>query len=184
MIFKNKSLTFKESKQAITLPFSTWQLLGGWANLHSSSLREQVPLWNCLHTSRVSHFVSLIDAIFRAMSVAGCGNRVEALCLGFRKRLSSWFRVKTYNTTKSVQACNQKDLLQFCWWGLSLLFKRRRWANDNMFEMGPWDYTFEWSISMFQMQSSDKAEGTFLEGSSAGCTSVPKMSFVWVMISV
>lgn len=37
-------LTFKESKQAITLPFSTWQLLGGWANLHSSSPREQVPL--------------------------------------------------------------------------------------------------------------------------------------------
>lgn len=39
-----KVLTFNESKQAITLPFSTWQLLGGWANLHSSSLREQVPL--------------------------------------------------------------------------------------------------------------------------------------------
>lgn len=39
-----------------------------------------------------------------------------------------------------------------------------------MFEMGPWDYTFEWSISMFQMQSSDEAEGTFLEGSSVyGC---------------
>lgn len=37
-------LTFKESKQAITLPFSTWQLLGGCANLHSSSEREQVPL--------------------------------------------------------------------------------------------------------------------------------------------
>lgn len=39
-----KVLTFNESKQAITLPLSTWQLLGGWANLHSSSLREQVPL--------------------------------------------------------------------------------------------------------------------------------------------
>lgn len=47
-----------------------------------------------------------------------------------------------------------------------------------MFEKGPWDYTFEWSISMFEMQSSDEAEGTFLEGSSAGCTGVPKMSFV------
>lgn len=63
-----KFLTFNESKQAITLPFSTWQLLGGWANLHSSSLREQVPLWNCRHTSRVSHFVSRIEAMFRAMS--------------------------------------------------------------------------------------------------------------------
>lgn len=41
---KKITLTFNESKQAITLPFSTWQLLGGWANLHSSSLREQVPL--------------------------------------------------------------------------------------------------------------------------------------------
>lgn len=37
-------LTFSESKQAITLPFSTWQLFGGCANLHSSSLREHVPL--------------------------------------------------------------------------------------------------------------------------------------------
>lgn len=36
-------LTFSESKQAITLPFSTWQLLGGCANLHSSLLREQFP---------------------------------------------------------------------------------------------------------------------------------------------
>lgn len=35
--------TFSESKQAITLPFSTWQLLGGCANLHSSSPREQFP---------------------------------------------------------------------------------------------------------------------------------------------
>ena len=61
------SLTFRESKQAITLPFSTWQLLGGWANLHSSSEREQVPLWNCLQTSNVSHFVSLTGATFKAM---------------------------------------------------------------------------------------------------------------------
>lgn len=60
-------LTFSESKQAITLPFSTWQLLGGWANLHSSSLREQFPLWNCRHTSRVSHFVSLTEFIPNAM---------------------------------------------------------------------------------------------------------------------
>lgn len=61
-------LTFSESKQAITLPFSTWQLFGGCANLHSSSLREQVPLWNWRHTSNVSHFVSLIEDIFKAMS--------------------------------------------------------------------------------------------------------------------
>jgi len=43
-LLRVRVLTFNESKQAITLPFSTWQLLGGWANLHSSSLREQVPL--------------------------------------------------------------------------------------------------------------------------------------------
>lgn len=55
------SFTFRESKQAITLPFSTWQLLG--ANLHSSSEREQVPLWNCLQTSNASHFVSLTGHI-------------------------------------------------------------------------------------------------------------------------
>lgn len=61
-------LTFSESKQAITLPFSTWQLFGGWANLHSSSLREQFPRWNCRHTSRVSHFVSLTEEMFNAMS--------------------------------------------------------------------------------------------------------------------
>ena len=64
---KMHSLTFRESKQAITLPFSTWQLLGGWANVHSSSEREQVPLWNCLQTSNVSHFVSLTGATFKAM---------------------------------------------------------------------------------------------------------------------
>lgn len=61
------ALTLRESKQAMTLPFSTWQLLGGWANLHSSSEREQVPLWNCLQTSNVSHFVSLTGATFKAM---------------------------------------------------------------------------------------------------------------------
>lgn len=61
-------LTFIESKQAITLPFSTWQLFDGWANLHSSSLREQFPRWNCRQTSRVSHFVSLTEEMFNAMS--------------------------------------------------------------------------------------------------------------------
>lgn len=61
-------LTFSESKQAITLPFSTWQLFVGWANLHSSSLREQFPRWNCRQTSRVSHFVSLTEEMFNAMS--------------------------------------------------------------------------------------------------------------------
>lgn len=42
----------------MTRPFSTWQLREGWANLHSASDREQVPLWNSRHTSRVSHLVS------------------------------------------------------------------------------------------------------------------------------
>ena len=53
-------LTLRESKQAMTRPFSTWQLLAGWANLHSLSGREHVPLWNSRHTSSVSHFVSRI----------------------------------------------------------------------------------------------------------------------------
>lgn len=51
-------VTLRESKQAMTRPFSTWQLREGWANLHSASDREQVPLWNSRHTSRVSHLVS------------------------------------------------------------------------------------------------------------------------------
>lgn len=51
-------VTFSESKQAMTRPFSTWQLREGWANLHSASDLEQVPLWNSRHTSRVSHLVS------------------------------------------------------------------------------------------------------------------------------
>lgn len=71
-------LTFSESKQAITLPFSTWQLLGGWANLHSSSLREQFPLWNCRHTSKVSHFVSLTEFIPNAMP-KGCDHKWDFL---------------------------------------------------------------------------------------------------------
>lgn len=49
---------FKESKQATTRPFSTWQSPGGWANLQSASAREQVPLWYSLQTSNVSHLVS------------------------------------------------------------------------------------------------------------------------------
>lgn len=52
-------VTFSESKQAMTRPFSTWQLREGWANLHSASDLEHVPLWNSRHTSRVSHLVSL-----------------------------------------------------------------------------------------------------------------------------
>lgn len=61
-------LTLSESKQAITRPFSTWQLLAGWANLHSLSGREHVPLWNSRQTSSVSHFVSRICVTFTAMS--------------------------------------------------------------------------------------------------------------------
>lgn len=64
--------TFSESKQAITLPFSTWQLLGGCANLHSSSPREQFPRWNCRQTSRVSHLVSRTAEMFNAISEKGC----------------------------------------------------------------------------------------------------------------
>lgn len=62
------TLTLSESKQAMTLPFSTWQLLAGWANLHSLSGREQVPLWNSRQTSSVSHFVSRIGVTFTAIS--------------------------------------------------------------------------------------------------------------------
>lgn len=61
------SLTLRESKQAITRPFSTWQLRDGWANLHSVSDREQVPLWNSRHTSKVSHFVSRTKETFIAI---------------------------------------------------------------------------------------------------------------------
>lgn len=52
------TVTLSESKQAMTRPFSTWQLREGCANLHSASDREQVPLWNSRHTSKVSHLVS------------------------------------------------------------------------------------------------------------------------------
>lgn len=65
-------LTLSESKQAMTLPFSTWQLLAGWANLHSLSGREHVPRWNSRHTSNVSHFVSRIGVTLTAiLSQAG-----------------------------------------------------------------------------------------------------------------
>lgn len=63
-------VTFRESKQAMTRPFSTWQLREGWANLHSASEREQVPLWNSRHTSRVSHLVSRPMVILTAIRVA------------------------------------------------------------------------------------------------------------------
>lgn len=117
-------LTFNESKQAITLPLSTWQLLGGWANLHSSSLREQVPLWNCRHTSRVSHFVSRIDAMFRAMSAAG----VEWSHLVWRRRRSSggeaFFRVSQIKKNKTQQLkvkghVSANDQRQVSGWGWS-----------------------------------------------------------------
>lgn len=61
------SVTLSESKQAMTRPFSTWQLREGWANLHSASEREQVPLWNSRHTSRVSHLVSRPMVILTAI---------------------------------------------------------------------------------------------------------------------
>lgn len=64
--------TLSESKQAITRPFSTWQLLAGWANLHSASEREHVPLWNSRHTSSVSHFGSRICAMFIAIATQMC----------------------------------------------------------------------------------------------------------------
>lgn len=67
--FSLEQRPFSESKQAMTRPFSTWQLLEGWANLHSVSGREQVPLWNSRHTSSVSHFVSRIWATLTAMFV-------------------------------------------------------------------------------------------------------------------
>lgn len=60
-------VTLRESKQAMTRPFSTWQLREGWANLHSASEREQVPLWNSRHTSRVSHLVSRPMVMLTAM---------------------------------------------------------------------------------------------------------------------
>lgn len=56
--FSRVQRPLSESKQAMTLPFSTWQLREGCANLHSASDREQVPLWNSRHTSKVSHLVS------------------------------------------------------------------------------------------------------------------------------
>ena len=63
-------VTLSESKQAMTRPFSTWQLREGCANLHSTSDREQVPLWNSRHTSKVSHLVSrpmvMLTAIWEA----------------------------------------------------------------------------------------------------------------------
>lgn len=48
--------------------------------MHSSSLREQFPLWNCRHTSSVSHFVSLTEGMPSAMAKAcdregGCSKK-------------------------------------------------------------------------------------------------------------
>lgn len=60
-------LTFNESKQAMTRPFSTWQLFDGCANLHSVSGREHVPLWNSRHTSSVSHLVSRMGVTLTAI---------------------------------------------------------------------------------------------------------------------
>lgn len=50
---------------------------------------------------------------------------------------------------------------------LVLAVRKLEEVDDNISEIGPWDYTFEGSISIFQMQNSDKAEGTYLEASSA-----------------
>lgn len=90
-------LTLSESKQAITLPFSTWQLLAGWANLHSLSGREHVPLWNSRQTSSVSHLVSRICVMFTAILIpmdgVGRVNYVSGKCdyicvlLGTRRQL-------------------------------------------------------------------------------------------------
>lgn len=81
-VMSEMSATLSESKQAMTRPFSTWQLREGWANLHSASEREQVPLWNSRHTSRVSHLVSrpmvMLTAIRDAhkhWAVVGAGGR-------------------------------------------------------------------------------------------------------------
>ncbi|TNN80301.1 hypothetical protein EYF80_009325 [Liparis tanakae] len=53
-------------------------LLAGWANLHSLSGREHVPLWNSRQTSNVSHFVSRICVIFIAiLNTAGGGDGEE-----------------------------------------------------------------------------------------------------------
>ncbi len=70
-------LTFSESKHAMTLPFSTWQLFAGCANLHSASEREHVPRWNSRHTSRVSHFVSRMWAIFIDISTRFSGKQTS-----------------------------------------------------------------------------------------------------------
>jgi len=73
-------VTFSESKQAMTRPFSTWQLREGWANLHSASDLEQVPLWNSRHTSRVSHLVSRPMVMLTAIRDGG-GDRWTENCL-------------------------------------------------------------------------------------------------------
>lgn len=117
-----EGLTFNESKQAITLPLSTWQLLGGWANLHSSSLREQVPLWNCRHTSSVSHFVSRIEAMFRAMSAAAAVELRWSEATGFKEEailwggVSAWSRGKRNTHTTTITAtCSNKSSASGQW---------------------------------------------------------------------
>ena len=52
------ALTFRESKQAVTRPFSTVTEEPGWAYLHSESERLQVPRWNSRQASIISHWVS------------------------------------------------------------------------------------------------------------------------------
>ena len=60
IMHKNQELrTFMESKHAVTRPFwtSTWG--GGWANLHSVSVRVHLLRWYSRQTSRVSQRESL-----------------------------------------------------------------------------------------------------------------------------
>lgn len=106
-------LTFRESKQAITRPFSTWQLRDGWANLHSASDREQVPLWNSRHTSNVSHFVSRTRETFTAIVKTKSDQASEGTLPGgtrycwaawvssclFKKRVKKWIQVKREEIT-------------------------------------------------------------------------------------
>lgn len=88
-------LTLSESKQAMTRPLSTWQLLAGWANLHSWSEREQVPLWNSRHTSSVSHFVSRMCVMFIAISRRRQKKVFRAeIC---SKTLQNLFKLSTYS---------------------------------------------------------------------------------------
>lgn len=64
-------VTFIESKQAVTRPLCTSTWGGGWANLHSVSLRVHLFRWNSRHTSSVSHRESLALAAAARFNTAG-----------------------------------------------------------------------------------------------------------------